>query len=153
MDTLAQAVFGEKAEQRRAGPYHLIKGATDFATGEKDFTALIWPVFTFNPVMLTLGQLLFNKKVFTGKQIYHKEDPIGDIGSDIGKYLIGQVPQAPPIMSAVADEGGATKFMAKQLDIKAYTEQELARIERAKKREERAAKSRKTAREKDRYIP
>ena len=153
MDAMAEAVFGEGAEQRRAGPYHLLQAGLDFTTGKKDASALIWPVFTFNPVALTLGQLGLNKKIFTGKEIYHPDDDFMDKASDVAGYAAGQIPQASPLMSAAAEEGGATKFLARQLDIKAKTPEQIAREERAKARQERVKKGRDTKREKGTYKP
>lgn len=153
MDSIAEAMFGEGAEQRRAGPFHLLHAGMDVVSGKKDATALIWPVFTFNPVLLSLGQLFFNKKIFTGKEVYHPDDSIEDIMADVGTYAVGQVPQAPPLLSATAEEGGATKLLARQLDIKAKTPEQLAREERAKARQERVKKGRDTKREKGTYRP
>ena len=153
MDAMAEAVFGEGAEQRRAGPYHLLQAGLDFTTGKKDASALIWPVFTFNPVALTLGQLGLNKKIFTGKEIYHPDDDFMDKASDVAGYAVGQVPQAPPLMSATTEEGGATKLLARQLDIKAKTPEQIAREERAKARQERVKKGRDTKRDKGTYKP
>jgi predicted transcriptional regulator len=153
MDAMAEAVFGEGAEQRRAGPYHLLQAGLDFTTGKKDASALIWPVFTFNPVALTLGQLGLNKKIFTGKEIYHPDDDFMDKASDVAGYAAGQIPQASPLMSAAAEEGGATKFLARQLDIKAKTPEQIAREERAKARQERVKKGRDTKRDKGTYKP
>ena len=152
-DKLAEAIFGEGAEQRRAGPFHLIQAAMDVSEGKKDASALIWPVFTFNPMLLMLVELGSAHKLTTGKAIYHIQDPIEDIASDIGQYAVKQVPQASPVLSAVADEGGDTQFVAKQLDIKAKTSEQLEIEDRAKKREERATKGRKTKREKGTYKP
>ena len=154
MDMMAEKVFGEGAEQRRAGPYHLIKAGMDVATGEKDASALIWPVFTFNPMLLSLGQLAFNKKIFNGKEIYHPDDSIGDIASDIGEYAVKQIPQASPIMSATSGEdGGDTKLIARQLDIKAKSEKDLQREARAKAYQQRTKKGRDTKRDKGTYKP
>lgn len=154
MDDMAEAVFGEGAEQRRAGPFHLLKAGMDVYEGKKDVSALVWPVFTFNPILLTLGQLAINKKIFTGKAIYHPDDEFGDIASDVGEYAVKQVPQAAPVMSAVSDEeGGTTKLLARQLDIKAKTEKELAREKRAKELQEKAKKSRDKKRAKGTYTP
>lgn len=153
MDTLAQTMFGEGAEQRRAGPYHLIHAGEQVAKGEKDVSALIWPIFTFNPMLLSLGQLAFNKNIFTGKKIYHSEDPVKDIVSDVGAYGMKQVPQAPAIMGAVQEEGGEGQFIAKQLDIKVKTPQQRAAERAARKREAAATKGRVTKREKGTYRP
>ena len=154
MDMMAEEVFGEGAEQRRAGPYHLIKAGMDVATGEKDASALIWPVFTFNPMLLSLGQLAFNKKIFNGKQIYHPDDDIGNIAADVAGYAVKQIPQASPIMSATSGEdGGDTKLIARQLDIKAKSEKDLQREARAKAYQQRTKKGRDTKRAKDTYVP
>ena len=153
MDAMASAVFGEDAEQRRAGPFHLLKAGLDVYEGKKDLSALIWPVFTFNPVLLTLGQLGLNKKIFTGKNIYNIDDSAKDIVGDIGTYVVKQVPQAPPIMSATAEEGGDTKLLARQFDIKVKTEEEKKREERALKAKAQKKKTRDTQRAKGTYNP
>jgi len=154
MDEMAEAIFGEGAEQRRAGPYHLLKAGMDVYEGKKDVSALVWPVFTFNPVLLTLGQLAINKKIFTGKPIYHPDDEFEDIAGDVGEYAVKQVPQVSPVMSAVGEEeGGTTKLLARQFDIKAKTEKELAREKRAKELQAKAKKSRDTKRAKGTYNP
>jgi len=153
MDMIAETMFGEGAEQRRAGPFHLLHAGMDVVSGKRDASALIWPVFTFNPVLLSLGQLAVNKKIFTGKEIYHPDDSLADIMGDVTGYAIGQVPQAPPLMSATTEEGGATKLLARQLDIKAKTPEQLAREERAKARQERVKKGRDTKRDKGTYKP
>ncbi|CAB4132777.1 hypothetical protein UFOVP251_5 [uncultured Caudovirales phage] len=153
MDEIAQELFGEGAEQRRAGPYHLIHAGENVIEGKKDATALIWPVFTFNPVLLSLGQLLFNVNIFTKKELYHPDDDIEDILSDVGAYGVKQVPQAGPVMSATAEEGGDTQFIAKQLDIKVKTQKQLEQEERAKAYQKRTKKGRDTKRQKDIYKP
>jgi len=153
MDKLAQAMFGEGAEQRRAGPYHLIHAAEQVIKGERDASALIWPVFTFNPMLLTLGQAAFNKNIFTGKQIYHPDDPAKDIAKDLGTYAAKQIPQVPLLMGVGQDEDTTGQLLAKQLDIKVRTEKQRAATEKAKEREKRAAKARLTKREKGTYKP
>jgi hypothetical protein len=153
MDAMAEAVFGEGAEQRRAGPFHLLQAGLDVYEGKKDTTALIYPVFTFNPVLLTLGQLGFNKKLFTGKEIFHPDDDFENIAGDIGTYAVKQLPQAAPIMSATAEEGGDTKLLARQFDIKVETEEEKKRKERALKAKAQKKKTRDTQRAKGTYNP
>jgi hypothetical protein len=153
MDDMAEAMFGEGAEQRRAGPYHLIQAGMDVAEGKKDLSALIYPVFTFNPVLLSLGQFLVNKNMFTGKSVYHPNDSIEDILSDIGAYGVKQVPQASPILSATSEEGGDTQLLARQLDIKVKTPAQRAKEKRAKELEAKAKKSRDTKRAKGEYKP
>jgi hypothetical protein len=138
---MAVAMFGEGAEQRRAGPYHLLNAGVEVAEGKKDASALIWPVFTFNPMLLTLGQLAFNKNIFTGKKIYNPDDPAKDIAADVGTYAAKQIPQAPGIMGASDGEGGG-KLLAKNLDIKVKTEKQRQAERTARKREAAAAKGR-----------
>ena len=153
MDKMAEAVFGEGAEQRRAGPFHLLHAGLDVYSGKKDASALVWPVFTFNPVLLTLGQLGLNKKIFSGKSVYHPDDDFATIMGDVGAYTAGQIPQVPPIMSATTEEEGGTKLLARQLDIKAKTSEQITREEKAKKRQERVKKGRDIKREKGTYRP
>ena len=153
MDAMASAVFGKDAEQRRAGPFHLLQAGVDVYEGKKDLSALIYPVFTFNPVLLTLGQLGFNKKLFTGKNIYNMDDSIENIAGDIGTYAVKQLPQAAPIMSATAEEEGDTKLLARQFDIKVETEAEKKRKERALKAKAQKKKTRDTQRAKGTYNP
>jgi hypothetical protein len=153
MDKFAEMLFGEGAEQRRAGPYHLLKGASDVAQGKKDLSALLWPVFTLNPSLAILAQVLINKKIYSGKQIYHPNDTLGENVSDIASYMGTQVPQAPPIMSAVNDEGGEQSLIAKQMDIKVQTPAQKRAAERAIRKEEITRKSRETKRKKGEYKP
>jgi len=152
MDEMAQAVFGEGAEQRRAGPYHLIKAGADVASGEKDVSALIWPVFTFNPVLLTLGELMFNKNIFSGKEIYHPHDKLTDKLGDAAKFAGKQIPQGPAVMGAVAGDTDANmSTLAKQFDIKAKTPAQRAKERTARKRELAMDKARQTRRDKGTY--
>ena len=153
MDQIAQAMFGEGAEQRRAGPFHLLHAIEQVAEGKRDASALIWPVFTFNPMLLGLGQLAFNKNIFTGKPVYHPDDPVEDIAADIGTYGVKQVPQVSPVLGAVEDEDGANKLLARQFDIKVKTGAQQTAEKKALEREERAKKGRKTKREKGTYKP
>ena len=95
----------------------------------------------------------FNKNIFTGKGIYHPDDPLGDILGDVGEYAAKQVPQVSTAMSATKDEGGETQLLAKQLDIKVKTEAQKEREKKAIEREKRAAKGRLTKREKGTYTP
>jgi hypothetical protein len=110
-------------------------------------------VFTFNPMLLTLGQAAFNKNIFTGKQIYHPDDPAKDIAKDLGTYAAKQIPQVPLLMGVGQDEDTTGQLLAKQLDIKVRTEKQRAATEKAKEREKRAAKARLTKREKGTYKP
>jgi hypothetical protein len=150
-DKISEMVFGEGATQRRAGPYHVIEGVTKAMEGEKDLTALIWPLFTFNPAAALLGQVLINKKMFTGKEVYHPDDDFGEKLQDVGNFVIKQMPQGPGLMSAAQDSDEGKSFLAKQLDIKAPTPKTQSIIERAKKRQEIAHKSREKARQHGKY--
>jgi hypothetical protein len=153
MDYIAKAMFGESAEQRRAGPFHLLHAAEQVVAGKKDLSALLWPVFTFNPMLLMMLELPWAHKLSTGKPIYHPQDSLKDIASDIGTYLTKQVPQASAVMSATADEGGETQMLARQLDIKVKTPAQIEREKNAAKREITAKKGRDTKRKEGIYRP
>ena len=153
MDYVAKQIFGEGAEQRRAGPFHLFKAIEDVAKGEKSPTALIAPIFTFNPFLLLLLELPWGHRLSTGKPIYHPNDSAKNIASDIGQYTLKQVPQVSTVMSATADEQGDTQFLAKLLDIKVETEAERKRKKRSKELAERAKKGRDKRRAEEKYRP
>ncbi len=144
MDMMAEEIFGKGAEQRRAGPYHLLKAIGDVASGDKDMSALIWPMFTFNPMLLMLGQLAFNKQIFSGKPIYHPSDSVEQMATDVTKYVAGQVPQGSSLVRSADEEGGdqVTQFVAKQADIKVTPPKTQARADRAKMYGERERKKR-----------
>jgi hypothetical protein len=146
-------MFGEGAEQRRAGPYHLIHAGEQVVSGERDASALIWPIFSFNPALLMLLELGSGHKLTTGKPIYHPDDSVADISSDVGRYLVKQVPQAPGLMAAVDEEGGGSNLLAKQLDIKAKTDKQKEREARSELMRERQKKGRDTKRSRGTYEP
>jgi hypothetical protein len=150
-DKIAEMIFGTGATQRRAGPYHVIEGVTKVMEGEKDLTAVIWPLLTFNPMASLIGQILINKKMFTGKEVYHPDDDIGEKLQDVGNFVVKQMPQGPGIVSAAQDSDEAKSLLAKQLDIKAPTPKTQSIIERAKKRQEIAHKAREKARQHGKY--
>ena len=147
LDVLAEQVFGPDSKLRRAGPFHLIDAVENVVSGEKDPSALIWPVFTFNPALLTLAQLVFNKVIFTGKPVYQPNDPAKVIAGDVGSYLAKSVPQISTGIRA-QEEGGAVSAIAKQFDIQTPTEKQMMQRERAKKNREKSRKSRETQRNK-----
>lgn len=150
MDKLAQAITGDdEAEMRRAGPYHLYHAGEQVIKGEKDLSALVYPIFTFNPMLLTLGQALYNKNLFSGKEIYHPQDPVGDQLTDAAKYFVKQVPQAPGLMGVGGgDSQATTSYIAKQLDVKSKTDKQREAERTARKRAAAQAKGRATRREK-----
>ena len=132
MDAMAKAAFGMEAEQRRAGPYHLIHAGFEVAHGDKDTQALLAPVFTFNPILLYTGQLVMNRQLYSGKEVFHPNDTAGQIATDIGKYTAKSIPQYGPMQQAGESPEGFKKTLAKQMDIKAKTHTD------AKKRKRRA---------------
>jgi hypothetical protein len=148
MDAIAQSVFGEGATMRRAGPYHLLHAASEVAAGKKDASYLIYPVFTFNPMLLMSIELGLNKNLFTGKPVYHPEDPAGDIASDIGAYGVKKIPQA----SSLASSGGEA-WLARQVDVQYKTEKQLAAAKRAEEYRERNRKTREKKRREGTYTP
>lgn len=145
MDKIAEEMFGMKAEQRRAGPYHLIHAVKEVSEGKKDVQTALAPVFTFNPVLLYAGQLALNRQVYSGKEVYHPNDSAEMILSDVGTYTLKTVPQYGPMQQAEESPEGLKKFVAKQMDIKAKTREEVRKhdvrskyVEAARKRREKA---------------
>ena len=152
IDTMLSSVLGEETKMRRAGPMHVANTAIEVLQGKKDPSALLWTVFTINPAATIIGQLLINKNIFTGKNLYHPDDPAGDIASDVGTYLAKQVPQATPIMQST-EEGSPKKFLARQVDVTTKSDKQLEKEERGRKYRGRTFKGRKTQRERGEYTP
>ena len=148
MDAVAEAVFGEGAEQRRAGPYHLLHAGEQVLAGKKDLSYMLFPVFTFNPMLLATMELALNKNLFTGKPIYHPEDPASDIASDVATYGAKKVPQASALMSS-----GGEAWAARQLDIKVQSEAQRRSAERAERMRQRNLKTRAKKRLEGTYKP
>jgi hypothetical protein len=144
MDEIAKALMDDKeAEMRRAGPYHLLYAARDVLSGKKDLSNLLWPVFTFNPVLLSAAQLIANKKVYTGQPIYYPDDPAAKKLDDVSRYAVGQVPVPGMILQAYGEGGGGVQqSLGRQLDIKSKSPAARAREERAQKIRERNRKTR-----------
>lgn len=144
MDKLATEMFGMEAEQRRAGPYHLAHALKEVKEGKKDVQTALAPVFTFNPVLLYGGQLVMNRQLYSGKEVYHPNDSAEMILSDVGNYTLKTIPQYGPMQQAEESPEGMSKFIAKQMDIKAKTRDELRKqrvrakhVESARKRREK----------------
>jgi hypothetical protein len=126
-DMIAQALTGnEDALQRRAGPYHIFHAINDIAQHEKDPMAFISSIFTFNPALLGLAQLAFNRKLYNGQPVYNPDnineftevDGVSKVGSDIAKYLVSQMPQAGQFIQAQKyEDEGFKEWAARQLDI------------------------------------
>lgn len=151
-DKAAQVLMrDDKAETRRAGPYHLLYAAYEVKTGHKDPQAMLAPVLTVNPVTLTLGQLIANRELYSGKQIYHPDDRASLIARDLYKYGKKAVPQAGPMEQATTEEEGWKRVLAKQIDIKSKSLSARQREERNKKYLERARKGRETTARKAGY--
>jgi muramidase (phage lysozyme) len=137
MDMFAQRLTGEKntkleltptglettgiAKQRRAGPYHLINAISEVAEGSKDPQAVISAVFTFNPALQALGELGFDRKLYSGQQVYNPQSDPDIIAKDIGQYLVKLDPLTGQIVTANDDPSGSEEgfktLAAKQLDI------------------------------------
>jgi hypothetical protein len=130
MDEIAKAMFGnDTAEQRRAGPFHLIEAIKNVSQGKADTQALLSPIFTFNPVLATGGSLIFNRKLpYSDRHIFDTKDPMDKIAFDAGKYVAHSIPQAGAIMDTSETSGG---FLAKQMDIKTKGEADVKRQKRA----------------------
>jgi hypothetical protein len=134
LDKLAEMMFGEGAESRKAGPYHFIHAIQKVATGDRDISYMLWPIFTFNPMLLSTLQLVWNRNLYTGKGIYRPDAPAVDIAQDLGKYTMQNLPQVSTALRAHESEGGVEQFLAKQIDIDAPSEKQMAMRKRAMKR-------------------
>lgn len=121
-DEIAKKMFGDESmEQRRAGPFHIIEAVKNVSRGKADTQAILSPLFTFNPMLLTTAQFVFNRKLYSGRHVYESDDTAGMIAKDVGKYLAHSIPQAGAIMDVSKQDTttGATKaWVAKQIDIK-----------------------------------
>lgn len=144
LDALAVSMTGNKnASVRRAGPYHLGNSIYEVAHGAKEPTAVLNSVFTFNPALLGLAQLGFNHKLYNGQPVYHPTDDPGLIARDVGKYAVQQLPVASSSMRASAETGGGLKqWAAQQMDIKAPTDEQQARIDKVIQRNKTASEKR-----------
>jgi hypothetical protein len=148
MDAIAESVFGEGSTFRRAGPYHLIHAASEVSQGKKDLSYMVYPVFTFNPMLLATIELGLNKNLFTGKPVYHPEDPAGAIASDVGQYAVKKVPQASALMSS-----GTEGWLARQVDVQYKSPEQLQAMKKAEKFRERNFLTRERQRRKETYKP
>jgi hypothetical protein len=137
MDLFAQRLTGEKntelkvtptglettgiAKQRRAGPYHLINAISEVAEGSKDPQAVVSAIFTFNPALQALGELAFDRKLYSGQQVYNPQSDPDIVAKDIAQYLIKLDPLTGQIITANDDPSGSEEgfetLAAKQADI------------------------------------
>ncbi len=139
-DMIAQALTGnEDAIQRRAGPYHIFHALYDIAQHEKDPMAFIASIFTFNPALLGLAQLAFNRKLYNGQPVYNPDnineftevDGVSKVGADIAKYLVSQLPQAGQFIQAQKyEDEGFKEWAARQLDIVAPPDEKVMKQEK-----------------------
>ena len=139
MDYYAQHLTGEKdsklslgatgletsgtARQRRAGPYHLFNAISEVADGSKDPQAVLSSIFTFNPVLQGLAELGFDRKLYSGQQIYNPQSAPDVVAKDIASYILKMDPLMNQAITAQSDKGGAEEgwatIAAKQADIQA----------------------------------
>ena len=154
VDAALEVVFGPGTKMRRAGPFHLYHAVEEAVKGNKDASALLFAVFTFNPVTSTLGQLATNRQLYKNKypEIYHPNDPIEDKASDVASYLGRSIPQAGGILRA-SDQDNYPGLLAKQFDVQIKTPEQIRASEKSKKREDTELKYRKIKREQGVYRP
>lgn len=130
-DEIAKEMFSdlENVEQRRAGPYHLIHAGVEVIEGKKDPQAILAPIYTVNPMLLWGTQLVANRELYSGKQIYHPNDTSGMIAESLGKYAGKAIPQYTPMNQALSDDSGegTQAFLARQIDIKSKTKEQARR--------------------------
>jgi len=154
MDMMAQRLTGNpEAKQRRAGPYHLGHAISEVADGTKDPQAVLSAIFTFNPMLLALAQLGFDRQLYNGQPIYNPQSSPDVIAHDVGKYAIQQVPQPGQFMKAYNDKSGEgfQSWGARQADIESPTSSTTHRLHKMLHRLKEAARSHniKTRREMD----
>lgn len=151
LDKIAQEITGNKhAEQRRAGPFHVWDAIAKTLTGEKDAFSITAGVFTFNPVLLAATQLLINQELYSGQHIYHVQDKPKQIASDIGGYVVKQVPQVNTSLRVNSERGGGLpQFAALQLDIKAPSPKAVEALKKRMHKEDVAAKKREEKRRRE----
>jgi hypothetical protein len=128
MDMMAQHLTGNPdAKQRRAGPYHLGHAIGEVADGTKDPQAVLSAIFTFNPALMGLAQLGLDRNLYTGQHIYDPMSSPDVIASDVGKYLLQQVPQAGQVMRASAErkDEGFKAMEARQADIESPSREKM----------------------------
>jgi hypothetical protein len=133
LDMVAQRITGNPdAQQRRAGPYHLIHAIGEVADGSKDPQAVLSSFFTFNPALQGLVQLGLDRNLYTGQQIYNPMSEPSIITKDILRYMVQQVPQAGQVMRAESDDSGegGSVMGARQLDIESKTSTKQSKIDR-----------------------
>jgi len=151
LDAIAASITGNKhAEQRRAGPFHVWDAIAKTLSGEKDAFSITAGLFTFNPALLASVQLLINKELYSGQNIYHVQDKPKQIASDIGMYAAKQVPQVSTSLRVNSERGGGLpQFAAQQLDIKAPSQKQVDALKKRMHKEEVAAKERERKRRRE----
>lgn len=143
-DEMAKLMTGNPdAEQRRAGPMHITHAIHEVATGSKDPQAVLAAIFTFNPALLGITQLIVNRQLHSGRPIYQPTDTAGQIASDVGEYAAKQIPQVSTALQTGGEKGGGfPQWAAKQIDVKAPTKQQVEQSNKFKRRAEIASKNR-----------
>jgi muramidase (phage lysozyme) len=139
-DIVAQWLTGnEDATQRRAGPYHIFHALHGLMSLEKDQAAVLASFFTPNPLLLALGQLAWNRKLYNGQPIYNPEDSGEKIFGDITDYALGQYPMVGQAIKAGKEEDeGFKNWLARQLDIESPTGETVMKREKMVGRKEKA---------------
>lgn len=143
-DWLMDQIFdSEKTTLRRAGPYHLFYAINETAKGEKVPMSIWQSFFTFNPVLLATGEIMYGREAYSGKEIYKPNDSSLVIAKDTGKYLVSRLPQVSTSLRVNKETAGGTEqWLALQADVKTLTKDQVKAKKDWKKRNEHAAKAR-----------
>lgn len=116
MDYIFKEIFNDNsAVMRRAGFLHVLQTLGYVTDGTKDMKALMQNLLTVNPALMLAGEIAFNKTFYNDQPVYYADDPVGQIGLDIGKKVFSTIPQ----VSAIATSGDVDgKWFARQIDVK-----------------------------------
>ena len=104
LDKLAKLLTGDKtAEFRRAGASTFIWNLAQLAKGNRTPTEVLESVVTPAAHTKAAVELALNRNLYTGRQIYDTNAPVGDIGKQVGRYAAQAV---SPIQQASRVAGG-----------------------------------------------
>lgn len=129
-----------EAEARRQGSAHLIDSIMKVASGKKQGKDVLLSIMTPAPAALAITQGLFDREFYSGKEIYHSDDPLETIAADIGSYVLRQVPQVSSSIRSLKGgdtEEGIKEFGYRQLDVDAPSEKKVTTRERFLNKKER----------------
>lgn len=142
VDAGYQAVFGPNVKSRRQGGYHMIDTLIKTASGEKMPETDVMSVVNPAPTVTAGLGMLFNRELYSGKQIHNPEDTkLGQLSDEL-KYAAGQLAPMAGFTDVATGKRGATEVGFKQADIEYNDPKKAANREKARKRLRSEAKKR-----------